>query len=352
MYDFAVIGAGHIGGEISRYLSNSGSCILMDRDSVALSRSFSTEKMKGTVGTNPEFLKKSEIFVVALPGSVAKETVSSLLHAGKRVIDVSFYDDDPFFFESSVGKDSVYIPDCGFAPGLSNMMVGYLSSKYSSKKIGIYVGGLPVEPREPFLHSITWSVEGFIDEYTRPAKIVEKGKVVSKDPLGKKFEYTPNAFPHLEGFYSDGLRTLLRTTPAEDLFEVTLRYMGHLDRMKFLKDMGFFDQHGKPSPRSITENIFSGFADKHDVSILDVISLDSDMHKIELRDYGDDNLTSMAKLTGHTAALAAKLLIEDSGIKGFFPPEELGRDERWFNYIFEGLRKEGVNLAVSRKNKS
>jgi saccharopine dehydrogenase-like NADP-dependent oxidoreductase len=347
MNDYAVVGAGHIGGEIANYLSQHGSCVLIDRDAGALSRSFSTEKVKGAVSENTQVLEKSDIFVVALPGSVAKETVSILLHAGKKVIDVSFYDDDPFFFKSSVGKDSVYIPDCGFAPGLSNMMVGYLSRKYNSRKIGVYVGGLPVKPQEPFLHSITWSVEGFIDEYVRPARILEKGIVVNKEPLDKKFEYSPHDFAKLEGFYSDGLRTLLRTIPADDLFEITLRYAGHLDRMKFLRDMGFFEQQGKISPRSATENIFSRYGDKRDVSILDVMSLDGERHKIELRDYGDDNTTSMARLTGHTAALSAMILTEEPDIKGFFPPEDFGRNDRWLTYIFEGLRKEGVRIAVT-----
>ena len=160
-----MIGGGHIGREIAGFLSNKGSCMLVDPDRRALDQVSSVEKIKGTVETNPEVLSSSNVFVVALPGKIAKNTVARLLKYGKRVVDVSFYQENPFIFQASVPPNSVYIPDCGFAPGLSNIMAGYLFTKFDTKKIGIYVGGLPSEPRKPFLHSVTWSVEGLIDEY-------------------------------------------------------------------------------------------------------------------------------------------------------------------------------------------
>jgi len=347
MRDYAVIGGGHIGREIARFLSNKGSCMLVDPDRRALDQVSSVEKIKGTVETNPEILSSSNVFVVALPGKIAKNTVARLLKDGKRVVDVSFYQENPFIFQASVPPNSVYIPDCGFAPGLSNIMAGYLFTRFDAKKIGIYVGGLPSEPRKPFLHSVTWSVEGLIDEYIRPATLIKNGITVETDPLEKTFNYQPRGLMKLEGFYSDGLRTLLSTLPVQDLFEITLRYKGHLKNMKFLKEMGYFKEENEMSPRKVTERIFSQFNDTHDISILDVVSLDRKDHKIELRDYGDDNLTSMARLTGHTAAITATLLTEYPEIRGFVPPEEFGRDEQKMNRILNELRQEGVKIEMT-----
>ena len=347
MRDYAVIGGGHIGREIARFLSNKGSCMLVDPDRRALDQVSSVEKIKGTVETNPEILSSSNVFVVALPGKIAKNTVARLLKDGKRVVDVSFYQENPFIFQASVPPNSVYIPDCGFAPGLSNIMAGYLFTRFDAKKIGIYVGGLPSEPRKPFLHSVTWSVEGLIDEYIRPATLIKNGITVETDPLEKTFNYQPRGLMKLEGFYSDGLRTLLSTLPVQDLFEITLRYKGHLKNMKFLKEMGYFKEENEMSPRKVTERIFSQFNDTHDISILDVVSLDRKDHKIELRDYGDDNLTSMARLTGHTAAITATLLTEYPEIRGFVPPEEFGRDEQKMNRILNELRQEGVKIEIT-----
>ena len=347
MRDYAVIGGGHIGREIARFLSNKGSCMLVDPDRRVLDQVSSVEKIKGTVETNPEILSSSNVFVVALPGKIAKNTVARLLKDGKRVVDVSFYQENPFIFQASVPPNSVYIPDCGFAPGLSNIMAGYLFTRFDAKKIGIYVGGLPSEPRKPFLHSVTWSVEGLIDEYIRPATLIKNGITVETDPLEKTFNYQPRGLMKLEGFYSDGLRTLLSTLPVQDLFEITLRYKGHLKNMKFLKEMGYFKEENEMSPRKVTERIFSQFNDTHDISILDVVSLDRKDHKIELRDYGDDNLTSMARLTGHTAAITATLLTEYPEIRGFVPPEEFGRDEQKMNRILNELRQEGVKIEMT-----
>ena len=347
MSDFAVIGAGHIGSEISKYLSQSGSCMLIDPSIDALAQAESTEKMQGTLDNNPEILSKNDLFVVALPGSVAKNAVMRLLREGKKVVDVSFYEDDPFYFSKYISGDAIYIPDAGFAPGLSNIMAGYLVNKYGEKKIGIYVGGLPAEPKEPFLHSITWSVEGFIDEYLRPARIIKDGMIVNFDPLENKIPYQPKNFVNLEGFYSDGLRTLLRTLPVTDIFELTLRYQGHLERMQFLKDMGYFSGGGNESPRILTQEIFSRFKDPNDVSILDVVALGNNNHRIELRDYGDRSIISMARLTGHTAALVALMMTENFEFRGFVPPEELGKDEKAVSFIFDRLRKEGVKIDLS-----
>ena len=41
-----------------------------------------------------------------------------------------------------------------------------------------------------------------------------------------------------ECFYTDGLRPLLKTIEAKNMFERTLRYPRHLDRMRFLRDIG------------------------------------------------------------------------------------------------------------------
>lgn len=347
MRDYAVIGAGHVGREISHFLSTRGTCALIDPNRSALDMSLSVEKIKGTIASNPEILTESRIFVVALPGSIARDVVERLLKEEKRVVDVSFYEDNPFIFENSVSGNSVYVPDCGFAPGLSNIMVGYLSSRFGSRRIGVYVGGLPRQPKKPFMHSITWSAEGFIDEYTRPARIIRNGAVVELDPLEEKFNYRPKGFGTLEGFYSDGLRTLLNSLSVKELFEITLRYEGHLEKMKFLRDMGFFNDDGICSAKSVTEMIFSQYGDHKDVSILDVVDLDNPSHKIELRDYGRENVTSMARLTGHTAALTAVMLNENPDIKGFLPPEEFGKDDDRMNYIFNGLRNEGVEIDIS-----
>ncbi len=345
MLDFVVIGAGNIGSEIANKLSDTASCGVLDPSERALSNVNASEKFAGTIENSPEILSKANFFVVSLPGSIAELTVRRLLKSGKKVVDVSFYNEDPFQLAHFATGEAAYMPDCGFAPGLSNIMVGNLFSRYRSNRIGIYVGGLPASPREPFLHSVTWSVEGLIDEYIRPAKIVRNGRVTEVDPLEERIPYQTSDFPEFEGFYSDGLRTLLQTIKVPELFEVTLRYKGHLDRMKLLRDMGFFNGSGPGSARFVTESVFSGFKDPEDRTILDVASFNGGVHSFELRDCASGGITSMSRLTGHTAAIVASLKSGDPEFRGFTPPETIGFDQRQTDQVFGALSREGVKIT-------
>ncbi len=346
MRDIVVIGAGHIGKEIATYLAQYGDCLLVDPNPAALKGWNSCSTFAGSIHENPALLSESDLFVVALPGSIAEKTVSLLLESGKKVVDVSFYQENPMQFSRYLSGDSLYIPDCGFAPGLSNILAGHMVRQLGAESIDIFVGGLPLEPKEPFLHSITWSVEGLIDEYVRTAKIILDGKVVEKDPLIERIQYEPSGFRKLEGFYSDGLRTMLKTLKIRELREITLRYPGHLERMKVLRDLGFFEESGNPSPRKVTESVLARYSDPRDTCILDLISSGRKTHKVELRDRGSGDKSSMSRLTGHTAALVALWVRKNPQLSGLVPPENLSSDPGTVGYILDGLRREGVSIQM------
>jgi lysine 6-dehydrogenase len=58
------------------------------------------------------------------------------------------------------------IPDCGLAPGISNILVGHAAEKLDKvKTVHIMVGGFPEKPLKPLGYAITWSPESLIDEY-------------------------------------------------------------------------------------------------------------------------------------------------------------------------------------------
>ena len=46
----------------------------------------------------------------------------------------------------------------------------------------------------------------------------------------------------LEAFNSDGLRTVLRVEGIPDMKEKTMRYPGHAERMRMLRETGFFGE--------------------------------------------------------------------------------------------------------------
>ncbi len=204
------------------------------------------------------------VVATALPSSVAVGVVEELFKRGYSVVDVSYIDVDPYVFqELCIRSKTYYIPDAGFAPGFSNLVVGYIYSRIGElDRVAIYVGGIPVEPVPPIGYQVTWSPEDLIEEYTRSARIVRDYSVVSVDPLKEILSVEIPGLGVFEGFYSDGLHTLLRNIKAREMYEVTIRYKGHLEAMKILRSLGFFDD--KPvsvdgymvSPKRFTACLF------------------------------------------------------------------------------------------------
>ena len=58
----------------------------------------------------------------------------------------------------------------------------------------LYVGGLPEKPMPPFHYQLVFSVEGLINEYVEPARILRKGKLTTIEALTEPEEF------HMDGF--------------------------------------------------------------------------------------------------------------------------------------------------------
>ena len=74
--------------------------------------------------------------------------------------------------------------DCGVSPGISNFAGRPRRGALSRvEDVTIRVGGLPVRRERPFEYAIVFSASDVIEEYTRPARVVEDGRVVVKPAL-------------------------------------------------------------------------------------------------------------------------------------------------------------------------
>ena len=165
-------------------------------------------------------------------------------------------------------------PDCGLSPGMASILGGELVRRLDGRAdaLKLYVGGLPERPMPPFHYQLVFSVEGLINEYVEPARILRKGKLITIDPLTEPEEFHMDGFSPLVAFQtSGGTSTLPETFEGKvgECFEKTLRYPGHYDLLCELKDLGLFSNekmrvgNAEVSPRAVLSKVFEGkFAGK------------------------------------------------------------------------------------------
>ena len=312
-------------------------------------------------------MKKFDLVIGTLPGDVGYRSVKAAIDAKVDMVDVSYMPENPLTLNQDAVKAGVTIvPDCGVAPGLSNLLVGRVISKLDQvENIYIMVGGLPEEPAPPLGYTITWSVEGLIDEYTRKARIVENGEVVEVEALTGLEEVEFPGVGKLEGFYTDGLRTLLHTVKGvNSMWEKTLRYPGHVEKIKLLRTLGFFDEHRieveniRLPPRKVTIKLLEKKLLRPEIK--DILAMKVEVRGItgesrkcyvyHLLDRYDQKhgVTAMARTTAYPASILAQLIAQKTiEEKGVIPLEKLGIKEIIFNKILAELEKRQVKIVES-----
>lgn len=325
---------------------------VFDKSKEALSRLDVKRKYRDNLLDRKQILDRSELIVTTLPGSVAYDFVRALLKKGKKVVDTSFMEEDPFTLDSLARRShALYVPDAGYAPGTTNVLAGRLFKKENVDKLEIVTGGLPLSFSEPFHHAVTFNVEGLIDEYTRPARIVRNGSVVSVDPLTDITPLTFGSAGEFDAFYSDGLRTLLRTLKVSNMFEKTLRYPGHLQRMKLLRDLGYFSSEpvNGQVPKKVSEALFSSYrTDFRDICLTSVTGSNGKSYRYSGIDRynSKSGVKSMARMTGYAATSMGRIVLEGLvEAEGVYPPEYFGFSDSEFTLYMRLLRKRGIKFS-------
>ncbi|HAB54742.1 MAG: saccharopine dehydrogenase [Ignavibacteria bacterium RIFOXYB2_FULL_35_12] len=307
-------------------------------------------------------LKDCDIVLSAVPGFMGFNTLKEIIKAGKNVVDIAFFPEDPFELDALAKQNNVTaVVDCGVAPGMSNLLAGYVSSVIEKiETILIYVGGLPVVREYPFEYKAGFSPIDVIEEYTRPARYIENGKMVIRPALSDpEYIYFPEVGT-LEAFNSDGLRTLAVTLNAPNMKEKTLRYPGHIEKMQVLREAGFFSKDeieingAKIKPIDITSKLLFPLwelkpRDKEFTVMKVIIEGEKDKKKYRytynLLDRHNErtNVHSMARTTGYTATMVLRLLAKRLfEVKGICPPEYIGQKADCVDFILSGLKERGI----------
>lgn len=347
MTEVLVLGGGNVGRAIAWDLS---------RDFEVHVGDASTERFKSVrdfaeplkidasdFGELVRVMKGFDLVVGALPGRFGFSTVKAAIRAGVDLVDVSFMPENPAELHSEAEEARITVLfDAGFAPGLSNVLVGRIYQELEElEEAKIYVGGLPKNPRPPLYYRITWSPKDLIEEYVRPARVIREGEVRAVDPF-ESIERVRIKGMDFEAFLSDGLRSLLESVKAKRLEEWTLRWPGHLERMKVLRELGFF----APEHVDHTLKVISPLMqyESPDFSLMEVIGKGEREIRYLLYDEEKGGFTSMARVTGFTAAIIARMVVEGTCTFGVIPPEIIGMRADTYARLVRELRERDIRL--------
>ena len=322
-----------------------------------------------TAGTIAAAVRDADLVVLAVPGFMGFDALRQVIEAGKSVVDISFFPEDAFELdELAKARGVTAVVDCGVAPGLCNVIAGYVASRLDQvDRYLCYVGGLPKERRWPYEYKVVFSPVDVIEEYTRPARFVEHGHAIVRPALSDVERIDLPGAGTLEAFNTDGLRSLMRTIPAPNMKEKTLRYPGHANLMAVFRDSGFFDPtpvtvDGQPvRPLSLTAKLlFDQWKlqeGEEDFTVMRVVVAGQRegspvTHTYDLFDVYDQptRTTSMARTTGYTCAIVARQVL--SGLftqTGICPPEWVGRTPGCYPHLLTELARRNINLTETIK---
>jgi saccharopine dehydrogenase-like NADP-dependent oxidoreductase len=308
-------------------------------------------------------IKPFDLVVCAVPGFLGYQTLKVIIETKKNVDDISFFSENALELNDLAKNNNVTaIVDCGVAPGVGNIILGYYNEKLKLTDYECLVGGLPKVKKWPFSYKAPFSPIDVIEEYTRPARYIENGNIVVKEALSDCEFVEFDKVGTLEAFNSDGLRSIIYTMPhILNMKEKTLRYPNHVEYIKVLKASGFFNNEPikvngkKVIPLEISSAIlFNEWKLENNEEEITVmrISLDgfdeNGRFKKVVYNLHDEychktNTSSMARTTGYTATAAVNLILNNIfNEKGVFPPELVGKHENCFNLIFDYLKERNV----------
>ncbi len=369
-----VLGAGMVGRTLAADLAKQHDVTSVDfsRQNLARLQKMAKVKIIEADLSDEEEIKRlvanADLVMGAVPGFMGFNMLKAVLDAKKNIVDISFFPEDPFRLDLLARQAKVTaIVDCGVAPGMDNIILGYHARRMKVARFVCMVGGLPAERKMPWQYKAPFSPVDVLEEYTRPARLVEGGEVVTKPALSEAELVEFKGVGTLEAFNTDGLRTLL-SMDIPNMAEKTLRYPGHLDLIKGFRDAGFFssdevDVNGvKVKPVDVAGKIlfpqWKYEEGEEDFTVMRVMVEGEEKGKKKRYTYDlfdryntETQTSSMARTTGYTATAAANLVLNGQYKKrGIISPEKLGEDETAFNLILSYLKNRKVNYQVKEES--
>ena len=354
------VGAGLVGKTMALDLSKNHELHLGDTNSDLLKKIKNEDSSIHTTQINVQdkevfksWIAEADIVLLAVPGFLGFEALKTIIECKKNVVDISFSPENVLSLNDLAIKNNVCaVVDAGVAPGIPNFLLGYWDAKMQINSFNYLVGGLPKNPLPPYNYKAPFSPIDVVEEYTRPARMMIDSKIEVKPALSEVEEFDIADVGKLEGFNTDGLRSLLNTMKhIPNMKEKTLRYPGHAELIQSMIDKHLFDKNNFDNTVSKLFNDWKLEEDEPEFTVLDIniYGNEKDIH-YHLYDEMDviSKSSSMARTTGYTATATINMLLNEIwSTKGVSPPEIVGANEDCTNFLLEYLSLRSVKILRS-----
>tara|TARA_B110000263_G_scaffold110912_1_gene96997 strand:- start:1695 stop:2801 length:1107 start_codon:yes stop_codon:yes gene_type:complete len=367
MKKIVVLGAGLVGGVMAQDLAKDHQVTTIDISQDNLDKLDSNiSKICADISDTSilhKYIKNCDLVIGAVPGFMGYKMMKDVISAGKNIVDISFYPEDPFGLDELAKENNVIaVMDCGVAPGMGNIIFGYHNNTMQISNYECLVGGLPVKREWPYEYQAVFSPIDVIEEYIRPARFVQNKQLIIKEALSETELIEFEEIGTLESWNSDGLRSLIKTMPhVPNMIEKTLRYPGCVEYLKVLRSSGFFS-YDKINingvdirPIDVTSKLlFPKWEMKEgdqDFTVMRIIMKGKEdgeevSYRYDLLDRYENNTISMARTTGFTCTAVANLVLDKKYTRiGISPPEYLGGN---FENVREYLKQRNVIYKVTK----
>lgn len=319
---------------------------------------------------NPEavraLLKGFRLAIGALPSVIGLRSVKAAIDAGCDMVDISFMSEDARSLDALARERGVTaVTDCGVAPGLTNMVAAFSAGRFDScERIEMSVGGLPAIRKWPFNYKAGFAPWDVIEIYTRPATVMENGRLIVKEAMSDLELIDVPGVGTLESFVTDGLRSLADTLSVPNMVERTLRWPGHVELMRIFRETGFFSLEPVPvggqtlRPRDLTAALlfpkWTFEEGEADITVMQVRASGlkgGAPHRFTF-DFVDrfdpaSGLRSMSRSTGFTATAVAGLILDGTFKEpGVHAPEALGARPGVLDRVLDYLKARGVRCEM------
>ena len=302
-----------------------------------------------------EFVKNIQgkpLIINMLPGSIGNEVRGKLLEKKLNIVDLAFTIEDPRKYNSLAIKNNCsLVYDTGIAPGFSNLLVAKAINLLETiDECKIRVGGIPAEPDQNWSYMAPFSPTDVIEEYERPARILQNYKTVEFSALHElhSINYTNltnGEVGILQAFMTDGLRSLLDLKSCKNMSEYTLRWPGHIEKFIELQKKGLLKDDNRAKTISNLVESWKFDNNKDEFTLLDVsISSKNGEKRWIVYDTGTKDASSMARTTGLVTLGFVDEMLNKTIPAGVFAPEELHKIDGLTQRITHKLKNENVKI--------